>query len=159
MGRILIALALIAASCAPITPQLAEAQEQPTIAGCVAAAQGREALERCKGIVVAACRREPENLDSTMGLVLCNDREATEWQGILEAQIARVSERQSNRAEELAAAQAAWEAWRDAECAFHRADAEGGSGEQVVQVACILDLTANRVIAFTTLERQGGSLY
>lgn len=159
MGRVLVALALIAAACAPVTPQLAEAQETPTIAACVAAAQSREALEQCKGVVETACRREPGNADSTMGLVLCNDQEATEWQTLLDAQIARIRERQGNRAEELAAAQTSWEAWRDAECAFHRADAEGGSGEQVVLVKCMLDLTADRVIALTMLERNGGSLY
>ena len=157
--RILFALALAAVSCAPVAPQLARAEETTGISACVTAAQGRAALERCKGSVAAACLREPGNADSTMGLVLCNDQEATEWQALLEAQIARISQHQPNRVEELAAAQAAWVVWRDAECAFHRADAEGGSGEQVVQVECDRDLTADRVIAFTLLERNGGSLY
>lgn len=157
--RILFAMALAVASCAPVTPQLAEAQVPPAIATCVAAAEGREALQRCKGIVFAACRGEPDNADSTVGLVLCGSREAYEWDALLNTALARVAEMHPDRREQLRDAQLAWLGWREAECTFHRADVDGGSGVQVARVACDLDLTADRVIALTLYARNGGRLY
>ncbi|VWB76334.1 hypothetical protein BPS26883_03638 [Burkholderia pseudomultivorans] len=46
--------------------------------------------------------------------------------------------------EKLVAAQRAWIAYRDAECQFSSANAEGGSGYQMVVSTCLDDLTKER---------------
>ena len=54
MRRTLAVLALIAASCTPVAPQLARAQQPASIAACVTAATTHDALWRCKGADGAA---------------------------------------------------------------------------------------------------------
>lgn len=131
----------------------AGAKPRATIAACVEAAQTVQAMQLCKRSVFKLCVKRPQNRDSTMGLVLCHDREGREWATLLDKQTAALTKANDYRAQELKAASDAWRAWVDAECAFHRADAAGGSGEQVVMIDCMNDLTADRVIALTMQVR------
>lgn len=133
--------ALSAAGAKPLTPS--------KIAACVDAAQTIDAMRRCKRIVFKPCVKEPDNLDATIGLVMCNDREGGEWQALLDARTAALAARDQYRAEALKAATDAWRAWVDAECAYHRAEAMGGSAETVITTECTSDLTADRAIALT----------
>jgi uncharacterized protein YecT (DUF1311 family) len=127
----------------------AGASRETKIEACLAAAPTVDAMRACKRILFKACVQAPENRDSTHGLVMCNDREGQVWQALLTARTAELKKRDAYRAAALVAADAAWQAWIAAECAYHRAEAMGGSAEQVITTQCIADLTADRVILVT----------
>ena len=90
---------------------------------------------------------------STMGMIECEDREAAAWQALLDANLARLDGDDPTRAERLSAANSAWTAWRDAECAYQASEAEGGSLAGVIAAGCHSDVTADRVIALVWAER------
>ena len=62
------------------------------------------------------------------------------------------------RRERLRAAERAWVAFRDAECAFRASATEGGTATPLVAGACLLELTGERVDRLRTLlgGRQAG---
>ena len=152
MRRTLVILALIAASCSPVAPQSAEAQQQASIAACVAAATTHDALWQCKGVAASPCMNTPGG-ETTMGMIDCNGREQEQWQALMDAEIARVNADDDGRSAQLAASNAAWEAWRQAECEYQASEYEGGSLAGVMAAACSADLTADRVIALTWAQR------
>lgn len=125
------------------------ARAKPMIEACIAAAQTVEAMRACKRIVFKPCTQEEDNRDSTLGLVMCNDREGEAWDALLKSRSADLAKRDAYRAKALSAANAAWVKWVDAECDFHRAEAQGGSAEGVITTECKSDLTAERVISLT----------
>ncbi|MGH6951199.1 MAG: lysozyme inhibitor LprI family protein [Vitreimonas sp.] len=161
MRRTLMVLALIAASCSPAPPQTAETPpaQEPTatvqhasVQACVAAAATHEQLWQCKGVVATPCMDTPEG-QTTAGMIDCNSREAQAWQGLLDAELTRLQADDPTRKEPLAAANAAWRAWRDAECSYQAGEAEGGSLAGVIAAGCEADVTADRVIASTWADR------
>jgi uncharacterized protein YecT (DUF1311 family) len=148
------ALALFVAACSSIAPYSAYADERedfsPALIQCVARANGEEAMRACRGEMVRLCRAGD---DSTMALTLCLSDEASAWEQRLDVASAMLTRAEPWRTEELAAAQAAWDAWLDVECSY-RADAEqGGSGQQVDLAQCYLDHTAARAIEYTLRAR------
>ncbi len=158
MRRTVIAVSAVAGVLAMVLPAagdespeatLGRERARPMIEACLTAAQTVEAMSACKRIVFTPCTQEPDNRDSTLGLVMCNDREGEAWAALLKARSADLAKRDPYRAKELAAANAAWTKWVDAECNFHRAEAQGGSAEGVITTQCSADLTADRVISFT----------
>jgi uncharacterized protein YecT (DUF1311 family) len=152
MRRTLAVLALMAASCAPAAPPGAAGQQQTSIEACVAAATTREALWQCKGVLANPCMSEPDG-QTTVGMIECQSREGDAWQALLDAHVARLNADDSSRSDELAAANAAWEAWREAECIYQASEAEGGSLAGVIATGCHADVTADRVIALAWAER------
>ncbi len=129
------------------------ARARPMIEACLEAAQTVEAMRACKRIVFNPCVEEEENLQSTHGLVMCNSREGEAWDALLQARTAELAQRDAYRAEALAAADTAWRAWVEAECFYHREEAQGGSAEGVITTECNADLTADRVIGLTLQTR------
>jgi uncharacterized protein YecT (DUF1311 family) len=128
------------------------------IEACVNAAQTMDAMRKCKRIVFEPCYKEPDHMQSTHGLVMCNSREGDEWQALLESRTVALKKRDTYRAEALTAADAAWRAWIEVECNWHRAEAMGGSAEGVITTECISDLTADRVILLTW-QLRGNVIY
>lgn len=86
------------------------------------------------------------------------DDEADQWSALLEARTAALTARDGYRVEALMAADAAWRAWVEVECSYHRAEAMGGSAEGVITTGCQSDLMADRVIVLTWLLR-GNEFY
>jgi uncharacterized protein YecT (DUF1311 family) len=114
---------------------------------CVAAAGAEHAaLEACKGVAARPCAAAD---DATTTLVLCWDREARSWRELLENAYRRAIAAEPERRAALEHANAAWDAWLDAECTYRSAPEFGGSGVQVELVQCAAGLTADRVIEFT----------
>lgn len=147
MRHFLALLALALPSCATPAAQADDLIDNPeAIATCVARANGeRAALETCRGAIERPCREQ--NGPNTMSDVLCASAEADAW----DREIAKAIERRTQSPEghdpaRLAAAQAAWETWRDAECDYWAWEEGGGSGEQVVRAACAVDASADRAI-------------
>jgi len=119
------------------------------IEACIAKAQTVEAMRQCKRIVFTPCTQHEDYRQSTHGLVMCNSHEGEAWEAMLKARSAELAKRDAYRAEALAAADKAWRTWIEAECNFHRAEAQGGSAEGVITTECLSDLTADRVISLT----------
>lgn len=155
--RLTIAIAAIAAmwaassAAADESPGATEwrARGRPMIEACIAKAQTIEAMRQCKRIVFTPCYQHEDYRQSTHGLVMCNSHEGEAWEAMLKARSAELAKRDAYRAEALAAATNAWRTWIESECAFHRAEAQGGSAEGVITTECISDLTADRVISLT----------
>jgi uncharacterized protein YecT (DUF1311 family) len=134
------------------------AKARPMIEACIAKAQTIETMRQCKRIVFTPCYQHEDYRQSTHGLVMCNSHEGEAWQAMLDARTAELAKRDAYRAEPLAAANKAWRAWIEAECFFHRAEAQGGSAEGVITTECLSDLTADRVISLT-LQLRGNLPY
>lgn len=155
--RVMAVLAVLVAANASLISVADESPEatlgreraRPMIEACLKAAETSETMRTCKRIVFTPCYQEPDNRESTLGLVMCNDREGEAWDAILKARSAEIAKRDAYRAKELSAANAAWAKWMEAECQFHRAEAQGGSAEGVIFTQCSADLTADRAIALT----------
>jgi len=155
--RVTIAVAAIAAALASLpaaadeSPGATEwrARARPMLEACIAKAQTVEAMRQCKRIVFTPCTQHEDYRQSTHGLVICNSHEGEAWEAMLKARSAELAKRDAYRAEALAAADKAWRTWIDAECDFHRAEAQGGSAEGVITTECRSDLTADRVIGLT----------
>jgi uncharacterized protein YecT (DUF1311 family) len=146
----MVVMAGLATLCAlPSAADVAGMKRGPSIAACLTAAPTIEALRACKRMVFKPCVKEPEHMQSTQGLVMCNLREGDQWNELLKARTGEFKARDKYRAEALAAADAAWRAWVEVECDFHRAEAMGGSAEQVITAECHSDLAADRVISLT----------
>lgn len=99
----------------------------------------------CKDVISRACL--DETVATTVGMVQCADRETKAWDAILNRDyntlMARLDDAQR---EKLGAAQRAWIAFRDADCAFPYAFFEGGTIAHPIGAGCMLDHTAERVI-------------
>lgn len=147
MRRLLSACAL--ALTAYATPQ-ARADPLPAdpalIHTCVTqAGRDRAALQQCVGIVTGACV-EAEGGSNAMSDVLCRSAEAEIWQALIDESAARIIAADAVDGELLAAANASWAQWREAECEYRAYEYGGGSGEQYDRIVCHLDLTAARAI-------------
>jgi uncharacterized protein YecT (DUF1311 family) len=157
MSRGLLIVGLAVLGHLPWSAQAADTR-QPNIKACIDAAQTSDAMRLCKRIVFKPCVKEPENMDSTMGLVMCNEREGMAWGDLLTMRTAEMKTRHPHRADALEVANKAWRAWIDAECNYHRSDAMGGSAEAVITTECKSDQTAERVIQLT-LQLRGNTPY
>jgi uncharacterized protein YecT (DUF1311 family) len=125
------------------------ARARPTLEACLAKAATAEAMRACKRIVFTPCYQEEDYRQSTHGLVMCNSREGDAWDALLQSRTKDLAKRDAYRAGALTAANKAWRSWIDAECFFHREEAQGGSAEGVITTECLSDLTAERVIGLT----------
>lgn len=140
-----------AALFASAAPQSASADDltnydAQAVPRCVTAAGSHHnALEACKGSGARPCAAAD---DASTTLVLCWDREARSWRDLLESAYLRAIRAEPERRPALEHANAAWDAWLDAECTYRSAREFGGSGVQVELVQCAAGLTADRVIAF-----------
>jgi uncharacterized protein YecT (DUF1311 family) len=152
MRRIMMVLALVAASCSPVAaPESAQAQQTVSVESCITAATTIEARRACKGVVADPCMREPGG-DSTAGVVQCQSQEDEQWRALLVARLAGLTADDPTRSEALSTAQTAWLAYREAECAYQAAAYEGGSLARVVGASCYMDLTAERVISLISSQ-------
>jgi uncharacterized protein YecT (DUF1311 family) len=146
---VLVAGLSVAAADTAVDEEAAKEPAREMLETCLNAAQTVVTMQACKRIVFKPCYELEEYRQSTHGLVMCNSREGTAWEALLASRTAEIAKRDAYRAEALSGAEKAWRAWIEAECFFHRAEAQGGSAEGVITTECLSDLTANRVIDLT----------
>jgi uncharacterized protein YecT (DUF1311 family) len=148
MGRAAAALvlAMSMAHCAPVGADEFESYEPQRVESCLeSAGVAEEVLRQCIGAGARPCI-EAEG-GATHGYVLCWSHEAGTWQSRLERAARDLNERHADRdPQRLAAANAAWQAWADAECEYWAYEEGGGVGEQVDRARCIARVTAERAI-------------
>lgn len=144
-------------------PTGAKPQDIAEIDGCLAAAAetGEDPAKRCIGLLSGACVDTPEG-QTTVGMMTCMASETAAWDTILNDQWpklmtqAREADESSqtigsdrpSRAEALRAAQRAWIAFRDAECAHAYVSGGEGTIRTLLGASCFLNMTAGRVIDF-----------
>jgi len=141
-----LALALVAtAQCAPVRADPFDSYNPDLVGGCVAGAgAAEEALRRCIGAGATPCIAADGG--ATSSHVLCWSHEGDTWRGFMNGAISELNMRAYRDAQRLATANAAWEAWAEAECDYWAWEEGGGSGEQVDRVRCQARVTAERAI-------------
>jgi uncharacterized protein YecT (DUF1311 family) len=101
----------------------------------------------CIDIVSRGCASEPGG-DTTTGAVACFERERNAWQALMTEAATALEQAMSNtERERFAAAQEAWGAFRDAQCAYESSLFEDGSLAGVERTACERRIIAERTIA------------
>jgi len=147
-------------------PAVAQVAGTADLEACLASAPDRSAEEACLYLVHDACL-EAGGDDTTAGQSACLQAETAVWDrklnalwpGILAA--ARAADAADEGADggnaaALRAAQRAWIAFRDAECAWTYQRWSGGTIRTLMAGSCQLELTARRVLDFREWLRDGG---
>lgn len=101
--------------------------------------------EACIGIIADPCLETPEG-QSTHGMVACIGAETEVWDGMLNADYARLMEMLDPAQQAaLREAQRAWIASRDLDCAMPHVIVDGTMA-QPWGASCLMDATARRVL-------------
>ena len=115
--------------------------------------QGRS-LPPCVGAAAARCQNRPGG-GTTLGISQCLMAETGAWAGLMQTALARKSQTLSQKdpglAQALAATQAAWAAYREAECGLQYRVWIEGSIRTIVAGNCHLRKTAARALEVNML--------
>lgn len=134
------------------------------VAACFDAADTDETARACEGAAAAACMDGAADGQTTFGMVQCQLAERDAWDALLNREYQAAIETFAaddageatpdfaRREESLRAAQRAWIAWRDAECALAASLWGGGTMGQVDAAGCLLQLTAARTVELRSLR-------
>jgi uncharacterized protein YecT (DUF1311 family) len=142
------ALALAwAAQWSPVRADPFESYREESLLNCVAPAlNDADALRRCIGAGANPCIVADGS--ATSSHVLCWSHEADSWRALMQQAIGELKTGQTSRdPQRLERANAAWNAWAEAECEYWAWEEGGGSGEQVDRVQCLAQMTAERAIS------------
>jgi hypothetical protein len=142
-----LAFALAAtAQCAPARADPFESYNPDFVQDCVAGAGAdQDALRRCVGVGATPCIQTDGS--TTSSHVLCWSHESDTWRGLMVRATESMNTRHTYRdPQRLAASNAAWETWAEAECEYWAWEEGGGVGEQVDRVRCHARITAERAI-------------
>lgn len=127
----------------------AAAGDQETLSTCIAS---EESAHACIGRIAKPCMDEPGS-ETTAGMIQCNARETEAWDGLLNTEYKRLmGALDGEAADKLRAAQRAWVAMRDGDCALSYHTFAGGTIAGVVAGSCMLDRTATRVLQLRDLH-------
>lgn len=148
--RALAAALLLLPACAASAPDMDAALE-----ACLAAAPDHAAAEACIGVPSAPCL---DANPTTVGMSSCLLEEEAAWLARLRALRAELEAQAAARdaadeapglpsqTETFAEAQRAWDAFREAECAWRYARWGAGTMRQLAGAACRRDLAAARAL-------------
>jgi uncharacterized protein YecT (DUF1311 family) len=128
----------------------------PLVASCLEAA-----TEDCIGEAASLCMSEEPDGDTTMGMSGCLAGEAGAWDALLNAEYAMARDfaraldaedaalfpEFALRADQVQAAQRAWIAFRDTNCAMQYGVWGAGSMRQTAGADCLLQMTATQTFA------------
>ena len=133
-------------------------EERHTVA-CLQEAVSEEEIIACAGASATVCMEATPEGGSTIGMSACIGREFDWWDERLNAvyQELRAAERAEdeemadlpgapNQVEALRQMQLAWVNFRDATCAYERAQWGGGTGGGPATMACLMRMTAEQTI-------------
>lgn len=131
----------------------------PLLAACLK--EVGEYMDECIGVVSNACTAAEPGGDTRPVMAECQLAEAAAWQDVMEAEYARglawAEAKDAERplpdgrrlAPELAAAQAAWQSFFEAECRFNATQWAHDALDANVAANCRVDLIAERAIRLT----------
>ena len=163
MMRLAAALLLLAPSA--MAEEGDPAPFMPALTGCLSAAASEAEEARCENVVFTACQmaQGEDERHTTLAMANCALAEAGAWDLLLnrywpdlraQAREEDADDETTARADALVAAQRAWIAWRDADCAFEYARWGRGSARHVAGHACLAARTAARVRKFRSWLRE-----
>jgi len=132
---------------------------RPATDACVQVAEGSQGLEACHPLLSTACMEQEPGGQTTQGMAMCIQAEWRLWDEYLNAEYAETmdlmrsldaSDRETLpeyavRADQLRAAQRAWIAFRDADCAMRHAFWGSGSMRAITGTSCMSERTFQRV--------------
>jgi len=167
MRTILALLALLLAALPVRADQTSD--DADAVESCMHDAWPRDVRALCVGVVSAPCQRAAGK-ETTVAMVHCLAREAGAWDTVMNRQFPELMQRarevdaansQANdsldaSAPALETAQRAWLIYRDSECRYAYASWGNGSFRPVAHSACLVDLTARRVVDFHARLVTGG---
>ncbi|WP_374302616.1 lysozyme inhibitor LprI family protein [Paracoccus sp. (in: a-proteobacteria)] len=151
------AITLLVAAMLPLpaaAQQDAPALPKGVVAACLADTPRGDLDPDCIGAAANECQQEPGG-STTLGISECLMAEHAEWDAILNEQYKQMRDRHADdraAADSLRAAQRAWIAWRDAECAFQYDSYGGGSMRTVASAGCQMGLTARRALELRAMH-------
>ena len=133
---------------------------------CYEEAEVAEAKVQCIGAMAQLCMDDQDGGHTTLGMSSCLGAEGQIWDRYLNAEYkatmiwsqftdedeAEYFPAFAKRAEHLRAAQRAWIAFRDAECALAYAQWGSGSMRSIVGADCQMQMTAERTIALLKMR-------
>jgi uncharacterized protein YecT (DUF1311 family) len=139
------AAALAVALLASANP--ASADDKETIAACLKEARKSDRdAHICLGRVADPCMETPEG-QSTVGMVMCTDKETKLWDAMLNEEYGRLLPLlKAEGAEDVRKAQRIWITSRDADCRVPYHFFDGGTITQPIGAHCLLDHTADRAL-------------
>lgn len=112
------------------------------------ATQQHASTRDCIGIVTAACQEEAAENQTTIGMVMCTDREISWWDDQLNTRYVALQDALGTEEfDKLRTAQRTWLAYRDAQCEFDYFYWRDGTIRSVFGVSCQLQMTAERTLA------------
>jgi uncharacterized protein YecT (DUF1311 family) len=119
------------------------------VRNCMASALPGQLHPACLGAAANACQSQPGG-QTTLGISECIQAEAAVWDGILNEQygalMGQVKAAGQGLPDALRAAQRAWIAFRDAQCAYAYQVSGGGSIRVIDAANCLMVMTARRTI-------------
>lgn len=127
---------------------------------CYAETPDTDAKEACLGGISTACMETEEGGQTTLGITWCLSAEADVWDELLNDEYAQARDQAKAadadeaayfpdyavRVDKLLAAQRAWIAFRDAECALEYAEWGAGSMRNIAFADCRMTMTAERTL-------------
>ena len=125
---------------------------QTTLGGCLDQGYNRDSDLACQDLTIRACLAMGPQGDTTMGHVGCSGILRDLWEAEL-AEAWSAMQQAPEDAEGQRAEQAAWEAYREAACAFEVARHSGGSIAWHAGDECCVELTAERLVHFREVLR------
>lgn len=163
MIRSVLALALL-------TDQAAAQDIAFTPAATEACLASDAAPETCIGQSSALCMQDSEGGETTIGMSFCAWAEAEYWDARLNAAYKalmaahKASDAEDatygldvpSRADALREMQRAWIPYRDAACAYERAQWGGGTGQGPAGAACVLHLTGEQALELEAALAEAG---
>ncbi len=137
------------------------------LTACLAANKDRP--DTCIGTASDGCMTAPGG-DTTVGMGICLQGEAQQWDGLLNAAYAQLlAEAEGTDAEmktlgsaapaqvpALREMQRSWIAFRDAACGYEASRWGGGSGAGPAASACVMELTARQALRLIAYAGQQG---
>lgn len=143
-------------------PAAAEANwlYEPMVAVCAERTQQDGGPQSCIGDAASACMSGEADGETTVGMMFCMLDERDVWDALLNDEYQRAREfaramdaddqtlfpEYAVRADQLLAAQRAWIAFRDANCAMEYGVWGAGSMRQIAGASCQMRMTAERAL-------------
>lgn len=123
--------------------------EAEVVRACHDGARAGDLSPACVGAAAAACQARPGG-ETTIGIAACLMAETAVWADLMQAaydrQAGALAGAPGDLVAQLAAAQAAWEVYREAECGLRYGYWIDGSIRTIVAADCRLKKTAARAL-------------
>ncbi len=143
---LVVALAVVLPGVRAVLAAEVDAQQ---VEACFASAPAGDYGPHCLGSASDACQTSTPEGQTTIGIAACIGAETAAWDALLNREFRATRDAHAGSAgvaDRLVAAQRAWIAFRDADCALAHARWADGSIRGVVAANCLMEMTARRAL-------------